>query len=373
MFKKILPAMIGVALVGGMTAAAADVAVFGHIDTSIDNVNVDEPGFSIDDTNMHCTTCSLGFKGSEDLGNGLKAIFSIDFQYNTTERGGRSTSGNSDDTIYDEYGSPSLTTFERGPSLGSEQATDAITDRDQWLGLAGGFGKVRLGTISTIYKSHGAMIDPLYRTSLQGREHGLQSNYFHSGAGEEAQGRATNTIRYDSPDFSGIKVGATYTIDNNEGDGEDNNPWGIGVSYENGGILVFGDYITNSGDTAATNNVGDISAWKLGGKYSIADFAIMGQYEDGTADFNNPANNEDLTQWHIAGSYTMGSNLIYAGYGNGEYKINNIKDHDIDAWTIAGIHSFSKNTSVYLGYNSQDEGQFDTQRDQISLGMKHKF
>ena len=83
MIKKILPTMIGVALAGGMTAVTADVSLFGHIDTSVDAVDVDG---GIDDINMNCTTCSIGFKGSEDLGNGLKAIFSIDFQYDTTER-----------------------------------------------------------------------------------------------------------------------------------------------------------------------------------------------------------------------------------------------------------------------------------------------
>ena len=86
MIKKILPTMIGVALAGGMTAAAADVTVFGHIDTSYDATDVD--GGS-DDQNLNCNTCSIGFKGSEDLGNGLKAIFKIDFQYDTTERNTR--------------------------------------------------------------------------------------------------------------------------------------------------------------------------------------------------------------------------------------------------------------------------------------------
>ena len=133
MMKKILPALVGLALAGGMSLAAADITLFGHIDTSIDATDVD--GGS-DDINMNCTTCSIGFKGSEDLGNGLKAIFSLDFQYDTTETSGK---------------------------------TAGITDRDQWLGLSGGFGQVRLGTISTGYKSHGAMIDPLYRTALQGR------------------------------------------------------------------------------------------------------------------------------------------------------------------------------------------------------------
>jgi len=74
MIKKILPTMIGVALAGGMTAATADVSIFGHIDESILNWNVDynDGSPSDDDTNLVCTTCSIGFKGSEDLGNGLE-------------------------------------------------------------------------------------------------------------------------------------------------------------------------------------------------------------------------------------------------------------------------------------------------------------
>ena len=86
MIKKLLPTMIGAALVGGMTTAAADVTVFGHLDTSINNVDTEIAGVSADDTNFHCTTCSVGFKGSEDLGNGLKAIFKLDFQFDTINR-----------------------------------------------------------------------------------------------------------------------------------------------------------------------------------------------------------------------------------------------------------------------------------------------
>ena len=171
MIKKILPVMIGAALVAGMANATADVTAMGHIDTSF--VSSKDKNRSNDTlNNLECTTCSFGFKGSEDLGNGLSAIFKIDFQYDTTER-------------------------ERG-----------LTDRDQWLGLNSNWGKVRIGTISTVYKSHGAMLDPVYRTSVQGRDWGLQSN-LHTGAGDtEAQGRATNTIRYDSPTFVGITAAA---------------------------------------------------------------------------------------------------------------------------------------------------------------------
>ena len=97
------------------------------------------------------------------------------------------------------------------------------------------------------------------------------------GAGEEIQGRATNTARWDSVDYNGVKLGAHYTLDSNEADGEDDNPYGVGASYSNGGILAFADYISNDGSSTTSN--GDRSAWKVGGKYSMNDFAVMGQYE----------------------------------------------------------------------------------------------
>ncbi|MGB5425325.1 MAG: porin, partial [Gammaproteobacteria bacterium] len=104
MMKKQLPILMAAALAGGVGVATADVAVFCHIDTSLDYEDADGGGG--DFINMNCTTCSFGFKGSEDLGNGLKAMFKLDFEYDTTER----NSGGS------------------------------ITDRDQWLGLGGVFG-----------------------------------------------------------------------------------------------------------------------------------------------------------------------------------------------------------------------------------------
>ena len=350
MTKKLLPTMIGALLVGGMAAAQADVTVMGHIDTSVDAIDNDVTG--LDDTNLNCTTCSVGFKGSEDLGNGLKAIFKLDFQYDSTERNtGKAKASKS---TFTTTGGQVI-----NPVTGVSD-TSSITDRDQWLGLAGNFGQVRIGTISTVYKSHGAAIDPLYRTSLQGRTHGLQTQYFHAGAGEELNGRATNTIRYDSPSWNGLKVGATFTLDGDENDGEDDNPYGAGVSYENGGILVFVDYLNNNqgGNT-------EINAAKIGGKYTLNNFAIMGQYESTEL----RGGDQEPTQWHVGGSYTIGNNLIYAAYGQGDPDVKSVDD--TTAWTVAGIHKMSKRTSVYAGYNAQDfDGPDATQ---FSVGMKHKF
>ncbi len=386
MNRKLLPTMIGIILVGGVATVQADVSVFGHIDTSVNAT--DQDGGS-DDQNFECTTCSIGFKGSEDLGNGLKAIFSIDFQYDTTERNTGRASATSNGRTY----TPVITTGGGTTTVAAVTSvtvkdSSSITDRDQWLGLAGNFGQVRVGTISTVYKSHGAMLDPFYRTALQGRDRGLQSR-FHSGAGEDLQGRATNTARYDSPDWNGLSAGAFYTLDSDESDGyggtEDNNPYGVGASYANGGLLVFADYMDNNGSSSDVG--GDITAWKVGGKYGLSMFEFFGQYESSDTDENSAARliDVDTTVWHLGASATLGNTMAYFAYGQGEFDFAGSSSEDYTTWTLALMHNMSKQTSVYTGFSEVDCDRFVAnsvcdqvgpsggEDDKFSLGMKHKF
>jgi len=377
MIKKILPAMIGAALVAGVTNAAADVTAMGHIDTSLNTTKNELLQNNDRLNNMACTTCSFGFKGSEDLGNGLAAIFKIDFQYDSTERNNKT----------------------------------GLTDRDQWLGLKGdAWGQIRLGTISTSYKSHGAMIDPIYRTAAQGRDWGLQSG-LHSGAGDDAaQGRATNTIRYDSPTLAGFMATAHYTVQTEtQTDPKADSPWGIGAQWKAGGYLAFADYITSDFS-------GDDDAWKVGGRAAFGNFAIFGQYEGDngaisrrqslsiydsdldTADSDGivtvkgqevPGVGDGADVWFIGGTAGFGNSLIYAAYGQGKdgsgtgasyvddgdtVVLDDDPDTEYDSWEIVGVHSLSKRTKAYFGYMSQD---FKTSGagtvDNWSLGMKHTF
>jgi len=346
MMKKILPTLISAALVGGMSVAAADVVVFGHIDTSWDYRDTD--GGS-DTQNLNCTTCSLGFKGSEDLGNGLKAIFKLDFQYDTTE-------------------------VDKG-----------LLDRDQWLGLGGVFGQLRAGTISTVYKSHGAMLDPIYRTSLQQRDRGLQSD-LHRGAGEEGQGRATNTLRYDTPTWNGLGIGAHYTVQTEtDADSSADSPWGIGGQWKAGPFLVFADYITS-------DEGGDDSAWKVGGKYDLSIFSFFAQYEGDNGLISARGGNQTdgsgdgANTWMLGATATLGNSMAYFGFGRGEEGSGGSTASYYNAWQLVGTHHMSRRTMVYTGYSElrcdqQDndacsaigDNKGDSKDRKFSFGMQHKF
>jgi len=376
MTKKLLPTVIGMILAGGVAVAQADVQLMGHIDESINYINGGKytgndpdlnntnfsPYVARGDTNTQlvCTTCSVGVKGSEDLGNGLKALFFLDWQFDMNGNGGNN---------------------------------GGLTSRDQYLGLGGNFGTLKAGTMSTVYKSYGAMLDPVYRTVAQQRDIGMQS-LLHSGRGSDGQGRATNTVGYETPNWNGLSAAATTTIRPDSDTPSHNNPYSAGVKYENGGILVFGDYVTN-------NAGGDDSAYSVGAKWTINNFSLFGQYEfdkglitDATVQAVTNSNTDlDITTlgvnnngdgadvWMVGGTYTMGNNLLYAGYGamtdsakttaldGTEYSVGKY-----ESWEAVGIHNFSKRTLAYLGYVGvkPDNNDYDTVA-HYTLGVKHTF
>lgn len=367
MTKKLLPTMIGVILAGGVAVAQADVQVFGHIDESLVYVNggrIQNSGGQNfypnlvsrgdNNTDLVCTDCSIGFKGSEDLGNGLKALFFLDWTVD----------------------------------INNSTTPDG---RDQWLGMGGNFGTLKAGTMSTVYKSYGAVLDPVYRTVAQQRNIGLQSN-LHNEKGDVGQGRATNTVGYDSPDWNGLKLNATYTIQPDSTQPRTKGPYSGGVSYENGGFLVNAAYISN-------NAGGDDAAASVGAKFTFNNFSIFGQYEKdmglitdsatGTLGQSNDGDGADV--WMVGGTYSMGNNMLYAGYGQDDNAstsdssilvppaINqNVNEPKFKSWELVGVHNFSKRTLAYAGYvGSKPDGDFNSNRvDDLAVftvGAKHTF
>ncbi len=395
MNKKLIVTAMGLVLAGGMSLANADVKVYGQLDVSVNATDSDVgsdttpsskrssdigengAGYS-DDINMTSNTSAIGVKGSEDLGGGMSAIFKVEWDADLVNGG-------------------------------------AFKGRDQYIGLkTEGFGKLVFGTTSTAYKSAGSKIDAFYRTPLQMRAVGLQSN-LHSGKGIIGQGRGTNMVRYDSPSFSGMSVTGTYQFNNNKQKKnlatpapQDDDPYSLGIQYKGGGLYAAASYIS-------TQQTNDAEAAQFIVRYDMGDLSVHGIYELDKGLITAQANNgrgqnsskgnfarsgsskEDGADiWSLGLTYTIANNLIGFDYGqrNGSNGKNNIDDHttqfgssgvggsvgtstyddiqDYNAWRIAGYHKFSKRTRVYAGYavtDYNDKGEDDT----FSLGMRHNF
>jgi predicted porin len=354
---------MGLALAGGMGFANADVKVYGQLDMSIDATDQDG---GEDDVNMGSNRSAVGFKGSEDLGNGLSAFFKVEYQTDLDDEG--FAPGTNEDDTNNTSGSP-----------------NGWKSRDQYIGLKqDSFGKLSFGQLSTAYKSPGSKIDPMYRTRVQSRNVGLQST-LHKGKGEEGQGRAINTVRYDTPSWSGFSGTLTYTLDNNKTDGalgdEDDDPYSLGAQYSAGNIFAFVSYITTDGG-------GDDDATQFGAKYTWGDLAFWGIYEiDGGLITLNQYGSSDVASggngnagsgdgadiWSLGASYTIGNNIISLDYGQGDDADDPaIVSDDYDAWRFAAQHMFSKRTKVYAAYSNtdpNDTGEFEI----FTVGMRHNF
>ena len=260
-----------------------------------------------------------------------------------------------------------------------------MSDRDQWVGLEGGFGTIRLGTVTTAYKESGASIDPFDTTALQAPIHGMMSALHHDDlAGTAGEGRAEHTIRYDTPDISGFTGIFHWSVGSNADAGAgDDGAWGVGVHYENGPILAFVDYITS--------DMGDNDdAWKVGGNFNMGSFDIFAQYEadggllsdadvdaNGAAALTSTTNSENADRWMLGGSFTMGNTQLSLAYGQtDDVDIAGVAQTDsgYDVVTLGAIHNLSARTRAYFGY-SQTEGEAaNTNELQFwTVGVGHSF
>ncbi|MBT8132981.1 MAG: porin, partial [Gammaproteobacteria bacterium] len=169
MKKSILA--IAVAATMAAPAAIAAPTVYGNVHLSLNQADNDIPDAK-NNLSVSSNTSALGVKGSEDLGDGLKAIYKLEFGVTI---GPKPTTDPDSDYL-----------------TGGESAVGALTGRDQFVGLKGGFGAIKFGTMSSNYKQMGGKVDPMYRTVLEGRGFMNMQSGLHAGASENG-GRSTNT------------------------------------------------------------------------------------------------------------------------------------------------------------------------------------
>ncbi|MCZ4306754.1 porin [Zoogloeaceae bacterium G21618-S1] len=256
----------------------------------------------------------LGFKGTEDLGNGLKALFVLETGFDpdtgATGQGGR------------QFG------------------------RQSFVGLEGSWGKVMLGRQ---YSPAFVALDPYEATGGADRTAGL----LHRKTGSVARGYETrfdNMIKYRSPSFGGFSADVGYwTGKENTGPNDDarkeGRGYGITGMYKNGPFAIA--VTTQSVFTNATG--GKASTHGIAGAY---DFQVAKAYLLYTQDRESGSQGKGKAR-----SYALGAEIpvsaagtVAVSYGARD-ESNEANTEDAHGWSVYYMHGLSKRTTLYTAYS----------------------
>ena len=345
MNKKLITLAVAAAMVAPL-AAVAETTLYGRLDNALTwwdlDIKQDRAGNKLDradriDEQAWDTTTGttrIGVKGSEDLGNGLKAIFQAEWAFNSTE-GGSTDDGGGDGNLKNRLG---------------------------YVGLAGGFGTVAIGRQWTPY--YGAVNktdvfnNPASEASANGNYLGLT--------------RVGNAVAYASPNFGGFTVKTALIIDGETGLGDSDgvDAWNPSIEYNNGPISIGASYLGYDDDIVAGNGDEPEDRWGISGSYNFGMFKLIAQYEDRDETENDITGDLDneTDAWTLLGEAYLGNNILRAQYGQVD---NDAFDDELDVWAIGIQHNFSKATRVYAEYysNSHDDNDIS----ELALGLRHDF
>ena len=376
MNKKLIALAVAGALAAPVIASAqgTNVTIFGRVQqeySGVDNGNNAYQG----GLNDNARSSRWGLQISEDLGRGLKAIARL----------------------------------EQGINTGSGSAN---TPREQWVGLSSAqWGDVKFGRVQSPFKDFagGMTIDPFAYTTLQANGAGATMSGGNNGMGSGANGFVNGAIRFDSIQTEGFSfAGLLMPGDANNFDPTQN---GNNFNSVNGGgggntggkngefdgqaaakyagnymgyaYTVFGGYSRDNANDAqkallATSGSRTEEVWRAGGTLKYDNLSVVGQYErvtnalgsatctSASALASNPLVNSsgqcnsamnmggggDI--WHVGTNYQWGNTQLVAQGGRTNADAtggaSGVAARQNNSFTVGAIHSLSKRTSLFGGY-----------------------
>ena len=287
---------------------------------------------------------------------------------------------------------------------------------EKYVGLKGAFGSIELGNIASPYKyTGGVMWDAFVTTDLQARGNGGMS-----GGVFGQNGFMSNSILYQSPDFSGFHVAFAYSPMNAGVNGSNAASeltaqhgdyaaavqwkalgWSIFVARDHasapGGDQTFKPYATpiavGNGLTYAfpaggkpiagggvTSGVAQNNT-KFGVKYNFGPVAVMGQVENlQTSGEANPTRDYFLGIDGAAGHWTP---VLQLGDTTDKYFVGT--DIKVSYVAVGTFYNFKKGFSLYGGYRrthitgvssavaSAEPGASNGTQSVFSIGMRKVF
>ncbi|MDE2311447.1 MAG: porin [Betaproteobacteria bacterium] len=347
MKKKLLVLAVAGALAAPV-AAMADATIYGQANVSFDVVNssngtttangaIASPA-SVNANQVSSNASRIGFKGSEDLGGGLSAIYQIETLVNIDN------------------------------STSAATPTNGFATRNTFAGLSSSsMGTLVLGRHDTPYKLATRHQDLFADTIADNRS--LMGGVTGASAAASFDGRQTDVVAYISPAMSGFTAAVAYVA------GAETpvpaaivtkgSAWSLAGMYNAGALNGSLAYEVHDLGTAGSGTLGapilagsspKESAWKLGVGYTMDQFAVNAVYEKNTDNFGG--GNVVGVPGTVGGDFFGHS----AYYLSGKYNVT-----ASDAVKLAYTHSGDINGANLAA------AKLNTAAHQVSLGYDHSL
>ncbi|MDM9559449.1 porin [Bordetella petrii] len=367
MKKTLLAAALATGFAGAAHAADTSVTLYGLIDTGIGYEQVKGPnGFKesrVGGVSGVSGGSRWGLKGTEDLGDGLKAIFTLesgfDSQNGTSSQGGR---------------------------LFGRQAT---------VGLAGdSWGKLEFGRQTNMASKYIGGISPF------GTDYGIAG--IGSAFGSAKSLRLDNMVMYQSPNLSGFSFGVGYSFnaddekDGNFATGDNNRVITVGAKYSNGPLTVAAAY-DRLNPTNAVSDEQDTSLQEyiIGAEYDfevVALHAAWGQTYDGWFSGISMGTSPDdfkslgslrvvdgarVNSMMLGLTVPLGATKIFGGWQRADPKNSKLTGDDeaFNVFALGATYDLSKRTNLYAygAYGDNFAFQEDVKNTAFAVGIRHRF
>jgi len=413
--KKSLLALAAMGAFAGAAQAQSSVTVYGILDlgwvsghekgqtgaattTQFNRTGSQFGGLGSQSTNR------LGFRGTEDLGGGTRAFFTLENSITADGNSIWGTSGSGMRQAFVGLGQKGLGQFAIGTQYTPLFNNASATSPGQFNNVMG----------DVIYASNSfANTNAVEGISAASTAAALGTNNAASGSSIGFTVRTANMLRIDTDRFAGFQGQAFYTMDgvtnqqtattatSRTGGKNDRSGWGLGLNYTWQKLFVGANYqsltasnpYTTAADTAANGrpdifgssantgvNVKD-NQWFVGATY---DFGILKAYAQYV---NRKATSQiDATQYATRTAQQIGvrSNITktveaWGSIGNGRFAAYGVSNPTVNfsGYQLGANYWLSKRSNLYAIYGASNTGTSQTgtyyNGQQYALGVRHTF
>ncbi|EMU4010189.1 porin [Neisseria gonorrhoeae] len=341
--------LIALTLAALPVAATADVTLYGAIKAGVQTYRSVEhregkvigvgTGSEISDFGS-----KIGFKGQEDLGNGLKAIWQL----------------------------------EQGASVAGTNS--GWGNKQSFIGLKGGFGTIRAGSLNSPLKNT--------KNNVNAWESGKFTGNVLEISGMAQREHRYLSVRYDSPEFAGFSGSVQYAPKDNSGSNGES--YHVGLNYRNNGFFaqyagLFQRYGEGTKMEGYAYNILSLFVEKLqvhrlvGGYDNNALYASVAAQQQDAKLYGAMSGNSHNSQTEVAATvaYRFGNVTPRVSYAHGFKGTVDDANHDntYDQVVVGAEYDFSKRTSalVSAGWLQEGKGADKIVSTASAVVLRHKF